>query len=533
MRGRRLASAALGATAGIALIALALDLAGAPRRGAPGAVGRGGEPAYYVDCSGRRGGDGSRQRPWSDLRRVSRVTLAPGSSLLLARGSVCHGSLAPRGSGRPGAPIVIGAYGRGRAPRIEADGASPDAVRLADESYVVLQDLELTNHGDYRAPHGDYRAPRRGAHVVADRPGTVRDVVLRRLYVHDVLGSDRKDLGGSGGIQVDDPTASVTIADNRVQDVNRSGIWVAGTGIDPRPPSGDPWPSASTGVTIAHNTVLRVGGDGIVPTGTVGAVVSDNVVCCGNLRGRRPAQFDAGIWTFNSDGTVIERNLVYGMRNGQADGEGYDVDYDQDGTIVQSNYGYDNAGGFILLCEASEHRTADVRFNLSVGEYVFDESACDPAQSRPGTLDGVRVYNNTFLTPTSLIRDDSITSVRALPRPGGFQFADNIVVATKAQSVPLPCGRHCVANLFWGLPRSGARALEADPLFVSGAARAEDRLQAAASFELAPGSSAVGAGVTVAGSGGADYFGDPIGTPPAIGFYQPPGLPPLLRPGTR
>lgn len=482
------------------------------RAGGPGLAPR----HLFVDCSRRRDGDGSGSRPWNNLRRANRVSLPAGSSLLLQRGSICHGFLSPRGSGRPGALIVIGAFGRGPLPRIETNGSSPDAVRIADESYIVVQNLDLTNRGDYLSP-------RRGVHVVADRAGTVRGVVIRRLYVHDVQGSDVKDLGGSGGIQVDHPTAGVFIADNLVENVNRSGIWVAGSGADPRPPAGAPWPSATTGVVIAHNTVLRMGGDGIVPTGTVGAVVADNVVCCGNLHGRPGIQYDAGIWTFNADGTVIDGNEVYGMRNGSSDGTGYDIDYDQDGTVVQSNYGYDNAGGFMLLCSSVGHRTAEVRFNLSVDEYVFDQAPCGVGPSPADTLTGVRVYNNTFVTATSLIRHDGVVAVHVLPQAGDVQFFNNIVYATRRQSSPFPCGRHCVANLFWRLPPSGARAIHADPRFVSGRAAGGSRLRAAAGFELRRASSAVGAGVRVAMDAAEDFFGNPIAMPPTIGFYQPRG----------
>jgi hypothetical protein len=424
---------------------------------------------------------------------------------------------------------VIGAYGSGALPRIQADGLSADAVRLADEQHVVVEDLEITNAGDFLQD-------RRGVHVVGTRPGTVRDIVIRRLFIHDVYGADHKDLGGSGGIQVDYPTDGVLIEDNRVQDVNRSGIWVAGTGRPPRPAASRRWPSASTRIVIRRNTVVRVGGDGIVPTGTAGAVVADNVVCCGNLRGRPPIQFDAGIWTFESNGTVIERNEVYGMRNGNADGTGFDIDYNQDGTIVQSNYGHDNAGGFILLCTDTQRRTADVRFNLSVGEYVIDQSQCGatPAQL-DGTLGGIRVYNNTFLTPSSLIRHDSAFTLRVLPQAGGFQFVDNIVYATRRQALPFPCGHDCVSNLFFGLPPSGRRAVVGSPRFVDGRRRGTGRLAVGAAFKLRPGSPAIGAGTPVAGgsgtgaaggtaataNGGTDFFGAPVPATPTIGFFQP------------
>ncbi|MGI8428023.1 MAG: hypothetical protein ACR2OB_01655 [Solirubrobacteraceae bacterium] len=88
---------------------------------------------------------------------------------------------------------MIDAFGHGASPRIVTGGSSTNAVRIADESYVVVEDLELTNRGNYLSP-------RRGVHIVADRAGAVHDVAVLRLYVHDVQGGDTKDLGGSGGI---------------------------------------------------------------------------------------------------------------------------------------------------------------------------------------------------------------------------------------------------------------------------------------------------------------------------------------------
>jgi hypothetical protein len=362
----------------------------------------------YVDCSSPREGDGSAARPWNNLTEPNRIRLGPGTRLLLRRGTACRGSLAPAGSGSAARPIVIGAYGRGRRPRIDTAGLAPDALRLVNDSHVAAQDLELTNHGDDRSV-------RRGIHIVATAAGTVHDITVRRMYVHDVEGSDVKGLGGSGGIQVDDPASDIVIEDNRIEDVNRSGIWVAGAGRDPRPAASRPWPTASTGIVIADNTVRRVGGDGIVPTGAVGTIVTGNVVCCANLRGRAGSQFDAGIWTFDANGTAIAHNVVYGMANASADGTGYDIDYDQDGTVVESNFGYGNAGGFMLLCTDNEPRHADVRFNLSVGEYAFSETPCGSHPQRAGSLRGVRLYKNTFITTPSRIWRRRSLAKSALP----------------------------------------------------------------------------------------------------------------------
>src|SRR5690606_17576091 len=107
---------------------------------------------------------------------------------------------------------------------------------------------------------------------------------------------------------------------------------------------------ASTGVRIRRNRIHRPAGDGIVTLGTDGARVRRNVVTEGNLAGRGLTDpqgmiCNAGIWAFHANNTRIEHNLVSGMKFNGCDGSGYDIDYDQDGTVVQYNRSHDNEGG--------------------------------------------------------------------------------------------------------------------------------------------------------------------------------------------
>ena len=105
---------------------------------------------YAVDCGARADGNGTFARPFNSLADVNALVLAPGQQVLFRRGSTCTGGLAPRGTGAPGRPIVIGAYGRGTRPRIVGTGA--DAIALVNLSDVVLQDLDVSNPGVTPAP---------------------------------------------------------------------------------------------------------------------------------------------------------------------------------------------------------------------------------------------------------------------------------------------------------------------------------------------------------------------------------------------
>ena len=498
-----------------AVFALSLALSTAPAALALG-TGR----TDFVDCGAAAGGDGSWAKPWGTLEEASAVPLGPGSRLLLRRGTTCVGTLAPAGSGAAGDPAYVGAYGSGAAPRVL--GGGEDAVRLRNTSHVVLQDLELENRGDFETTR------RRGVHLVADG-AVMSDVTVRRLYIHDVEGDLAKDSGGSGGIQVDGVGGGrfdgLVIEHNRIEDVSRSGIFLD-TSSGARPRSGEPWPGASTGIVIRQNRLLRLAGDGIVPVGALGAVIEDNVVGEGNLRGSAAVPpfapiCNAGIWAFHSNDTVIQRNEVYGMAFNGCDGTGYDIDYNQDGTIVQYNYSHDNEGGFILLCTDSEPRSAEVRFNLSVDDgWAILTAPC--AFPSLGDYDEVRMFNNTIVGPHPLAHFEGV-EVPFLVERRTLEFRNNVIVATEPQTSTLPCSTtRCSHNLYYGLPPSGTDAITAEPIFLDPTRRGFGRLLVGKGFALQAGSPGVGAGIPMPGSPDRDYFDrlfDPT-APPTLGMHQ-------------
>ncbi len=75
---------------------------------------------FFVDCeNGANGNAGtSADTPWGSVERVNETTFSPGDAVLFRRGTRCLGALSPKGSGQPGNPITLGAYGTGSLPMI-------------------------------------------------------------------------------------------------------------------------------------------------------------------------------------------------------------------------------------------------------------------------------------------------------------------------------------------------------------------------------------------------------------------------------
>lgn len=492
---------------------------------------------YHVDCQAVLAGDGSESSPINSLAGAGAVTLGPGDALLLRRGSTCNGQLAPQGGGSVSEPSIVGAYGQGADPEVVAAGTN--AVLINDVSNLIVQDLDISNPSTGEAL-GESTTLRNGLMATATA-GTVHNLTLRRLNVHDVAGDLTKNPQGSAAIQVSalgPPPArfeNLKIEGNTITNISRSGISITGTNDANRPAASVPWPEASHGVEIRDNRIDLMAGDGIVPRGTDGAIVEGNVVSRGNQAGRplidpEGPMCNAGIWAFRANNTLIQRNEVFGMEHNGCDGTGFDIDYFQDGTVVQHNYSHDNEGGFVLLCSDEAARTGDVRFNLSVNDSTtISHGPCGIADGVTGSLSGLRFFNNTVLAPrpsTTILNSPS----QEMLLPGDFIFRDNVIYATGAGAPAMACGDDCSHNLFFGLPAAGSAAVTGDPRLINPLATGGG-FAVAEGFRLGDDSPARQAGALIADPGPGDFFGRPAdpSIPPSIGFDQPPPAPVVNR----
>ncbi|WP_336952297.1 MULTISPECIES: right-handed parallel beta-helix repeat-containing protein [Sphingobium] len=328
----------------------------------PGILAAAHAETYYVDS--RLGDDSASgttaDRPWQSLARVNGWSLQPGDQILLAAGSVWKEPLTITRSGKAGSPITIAATGTGPRPRIDAGGVSEYAVGVINAEYVTVGGLEVTNN----APSP---APRIGIAVRAENRGVTRGIRISDNYVHDVRGTnDRKDNGGilfsATGRTVATRFHDLAIERNIVWRVDRSGI----AGISDRVSFLDWFPSEK--VVIRDNYLEDIGGDGIVPRGTDGALIEHNIV---RYAGSRAPGYNAGIWQWSTDNSLIQLNEAAYTRT-RYDGQGFDSDFNSRRTTFLYNYSHDNAGGFLLICSPRRNdkdnlgnRGTVARFNVS------------------------------------------------------------------------------------------------------------------------------------------------------------------------
>ncbi|HCT81013.1 MAG TPA: hypothetical protein DGT23_31490 [Micromonosporaceae bacterium] len=386
-------------------------------------------------------------------------------------------------------------------------------MHLYNVQHWEVRDLEVTNDAATAAE-------RNGILVELENFGLGQHYLLSNVYVHHVRGSDAQTKLSNGiqirvtGTAVPTRFHDVMVENSEIYHVDREGLTTrSDQKCRPIYGTGDGCGTtqnwlASTGVIFRNNVLHDSGGDGIVMRVTDHAVVEGNVAYDINMRS---AFNNAGIWTINTDYTMVQFNEVYRVRRpaGQNDGNAFDSDFAVRWATFQYNYSHDNEGGFILFCGScgagSSSTGTVVRYNVSKndGSRLFYTVGEQSAQ----------VYNNTFVIPagstTKVIEQNGSHTYLTLSN----NIFHNLGTGGYGGSGYYPADFTWRSNVFYGNhpanepPDPGK--VTADPLL-------------SPTFQLGAGSPARGAGVPVANNGGRDYFGSPVPSvcKPDIGAHQ-------------
>lgn len=437
---------------------------------------------YYIDSRyGNDENDGlSRQTAFRSVARMSEIALNGGDVVLLKAGAEYTGSLHLKRN-RDGGIVKIDRYGVGEKPIINGTGESP--ILLENFDYVELQNIAVTN------PNGEM-----GIQVLNKIPGEYKHIQISNCKVSRVNENRKAFSHECGGILIcawsEEPAwfDGVLIEDNDIQDVGRSGIMLSSPWVV-RPDGlwgknryiddNNGW-FPTKNMIVRGNYMNRLGGDGILLEGTVGALVEWNRVF-NIMTNPVPPCANAGIWPVNSNDCVVQYNEVgYSHKPENCDdAQGYDVDSSCRNTIVQYNYSHDNEGGFILLCEVpgignEEFKGTVVRNNLSVNDGVVKGEAI----ALVGSVRGATFENNTFIVSEKIDKLLEVFSLDGLDQAKNVTFKNNRFVSKskidKATWHNLSNGENIVFenNEYWGREHTPAEterimSVKADTVAVS------------------------------------------------------------------
>ena len=390
---------------------------------------------WYVDCgSGDDSNAGSStSTAWRSLPAVSAHVFQPGDGIHFRRGSVCRGLLAPRGSGAEGAPIRLDAYGTGPLPRIEAEPGQAAAFQLQDQQYWTIAQMEFSGGN----PHGVY---------VSGTRGVLRGIRLRDIVVHSVTGNPKTKESGlvviavGGGqerfedVVVDGVTAYGTTqwAGILVGSVNQG--YVAET-------------ARSVNVTVRNSIVHDVAGDGIVLFQVNQGTIQNNVAWFTGMQGSESIGTPDAIWTWMGRGCTVRRNEAFLTDSPGVDGGAFDIDYGNQDTLLEENYGHDTQGycvgifgsGWVTGNSVVRNNTcADNGLSprLAIRQGAIYLSTSNHGTVKDVEISGNRIFWNPPAAASILVNDAEIV--------GKGRFENNVI--RSAAPLTLPTGSALVVR---------------------------------------------------------------------------------------
>lgn len=378
-------------------------------------IGNGGRCYHVSSLRGDDANDGTECHPLKSLYAINRLDLQPGDQVLLERGSVFEGQfLHLNVQGTKERPIYVGAYGKGARPLMRTNGQGiwyqdygteldapthvykgyvSSAVLLYDCEYVTVENLEITNCGgvfgeEYSAPH---KMNRTGVAGIAKNCGTLHDIHLNNLYIHDVEGNVYDKHMNNGGIYFtclkpdEEEKTGVARYENvsvRGCHLKRTSRWGIAIGYSYKCKefmmaelSDELFEKyGHHNIYIADNYVDEIGGDGITVMYAMKPLVEYNSgdSCALEMNDHyysepenRGGKVAAGIWPWKCKDALLTYNEMRDMRLNQ-DSMAWDAD-SGDGTLYQYNYSRLNEGGCVMFClEEAIHN--EFRYNVSMDD---------------------------------------------------------------------------------------------------------------------------------------------------------------------
>ncbi len=348
--------------------------------------------AYYLDCSATAPGDGSSAHPWNTLALAQAHLYLPGDRIALARGTVCHGSFAPQGSGAADRPIRLTAYGTGPRPRIVASAKNRQALSLFNQEYWQIDSLDIAGGNTY------------GVFLSGDK-GTLYHLSLKNLLVHDVYAPEDEALKNkdNGLVVIGPSSANVVFNDVLVDSVvavrtNRwAGILIGGGNYAWKPDA-----RLNDHVTVRNSTVADVYGDGIILFRDSNSVIETSLAYQTGMQPTETTGTPNAIWTWTCTDCVVRDNEAFLTDSPGVDGGAFDIDWDNTRNLVERNYAHDTQGYcFAAFAAGYVTRESVIRDNLCIANGLSPRLAALQGAVylhtwNDGTLRGLHIERNTF-----------------------------------------------------------------------------------------------------------------------------------------
>ncbi len=474
---------------------------------------------YFVDASSgndlNSGLDSS--SAWQTLNKVNSFTFKPGDKILFKSGQSWIGQLYPKGSGTLQDPITVSSYGTGNLPAIHGNGLVIDAIYLFNQEYVTIRDFEITN-----TVTDTDTIIRRGVHVVGQDFGTLHNIKLKNLFIHDVKGAiTLKEAGGIyceiKGYTTKTNFDSLIIEGCKILNVDRTGVSNESSWSTRTLENNINW-YPSTNYIFRGNWVERSGGNGLITRVAANPLIEHNVFKQCGLKTSGNAMF-----VFNCDDALVQFNESYltVYNDGDNDASGFDADYRCKRSIFQFNYSHDNDDGFMVItCQGGTGRFNDgtiVRYNISQNDGGRGSSSGGIIYLSGQTTNST-IHNNVIYSGPSNSIKRIVYHNNWSAYPDSTSYFNNIFYILKnptatGYNLSLSTNNVFNSNIYYGVHPSSEPTSSVDPnkitsnpFFVNPGSGAIG-IHTVDGYKILSNSQAINSGLRLAGHSAVDFWG--------------------------
>lgn len=398
--------------------------------------------AYFFD-SESTDGDGTKEKPYSSLSKISDISFKPGTKIFLKKNSVFKEQFSLKNlNGEKDNPIIFTSYGdKGDKPKIVGkETLDKGIVYISNCSNILFQNMEIYSEIKEESAAKGILVELSNEESTEEAK-TYHNITLKNLYIHDIYGfSDKENQGMAmkskltGGIHLwsSDGNAKIdgfNVLNSKIKNVTNVGIatWykVVGTRVSKVSPYDDEFEKyAHTNVTISNNEISYIGKNAAFLRNIKGGkfdhnVVHDTAIIC-----------NAGnqIVTSYVDDIVVEYNEGYNNKaslraDGKVqDGAMLDSDLQTKNVIFQYNYSHNNSFGLYISCDGTSKNDKGasdnviLRYNVSINDYGNKGIIYSNYYSGK-----IECYNNTIIT------DKTTKNIIEMNNDRTLSFYNNIV----------------------------------------------------------------------------------------------------------
>ncbi|MEO6355583.1 MAG: right-handed parallel beta-helix repeat-containing protein [Ferruginibacter sp.] len=388
--------------------------------------------AYYLSSNGNDDNDGTIARPWKSIKKINAVLLYPGDEVFFKGGDTFSGSLLldSASQGKPGMPIFITSYGKGKA---VLNGDKSSAVQIKNSHFVTIQNLQLIGAGRKKGNTGD------GIFILNSR----------NIIIHDLDVSGFRNAGVSVYTSAFVDITKVAAHENGFAGISISGIYQK--------------KESCNNIYVGHcNAINNPGSPVILNNHSGNGIIAGNCskvlieYCTAANNGwdmPRKGNGPVGIWCYEADSVTIQHCISYLNKTsvGGGDGGGFDLDGGVTNSIIQYCLSYQNQGsgfGIFQYAGASAWRNNIIRFNISENDGEVSEAGAG-VYIWNSSEDSMQFENCAFYNNTIYSRKGVAIHYAPLSKRKGFVFYNNIFVAAESLLKGIKLNDIFFANDWW------------------------------------------------------------------------------------